>query len=102
MYRFDYYREACYIGNRPDACERHGDKPLSSPFRDALRLLCRGQEPPAFVREGTAGLSDLEMDELQGWAASNAALDWMFGIHVIETAERMVAEARADGALKED
>lgn len=101
VYKFDYYRGDYYIGTKPDACERQGDQPMRSPFRDALRLLCGGREPPVFVRgHGTEGLTDREVDELQSWAVSHAALDWMLGIHVIETAESMVRNALLEKSLK--
>ncbi len=75
----------------------------TSPFREALRALCGGAEPPDYVRgDGTPGLTDREMDDLQGWASSHATVRWMMGIHVVEAAESIVLAAYADGSLKDE
>jgi len=99
--RYEYYRGGVPAGLRCGPCVKAERHPWS-PFREALRVLCRGAEPPAFVKgDGTPGLTDQETDALQSWAASNASIDWMSGIQVIEAAESIVSTAYADGSLKD-
>jgi hypothetical protein len=56
-------------------------------FRHALKMLCRGNEPPIDLCEAWAWHEEIEGESLQDWAVSNAGAYWMSGIGIIEAAE---------------
>lgn len=74
------------------------------PFREAIRLLAGGKEPPAFVRGYgvTEDMTESEYEKLTIWLLNDgAALGWSTGIGIIEAAERIVAVAVENGNIPE-
>jgi hypothetical protein len=64
-----------------------------NPIRKVLRAMT-GKKPPKFVKGyNYDNLTDMQHQELQDWAATNARPRWLTGIGLIEAAERQVKEA---------
>jgi hypothetical protein len=64
-----------------------------NPIRKVLRAMT-GKKPPKFVKGyDYSNLTDMQHQELQDWAATNARPTWLTGIGLIEAAEKQVQEA---------
>jgi len=70
-------------------------------FLESLALLCGGKTPP---RQLVIDWETDEGEELQDWAACNAAVPWATGIGTIEAAQAMAStpEEGMDHELRED
>jgi hypothetical protein len=78
------------------------EKP-ESPFRDAIKLISGGIEPPDFVRGySCADLTEDEYQELTTWLLDDGlpeVCSWTTGIGLIEAAEHIVNEAVSNGNI---
>lgn len=64
------------------------------PIRVALKGLCGGKAPPAFVKGYQCGnLEDDQHIELVEWVLANSKLNWSTGIGLVEVADKIVDEA---------
>lgn len=64
------------------------------PIRVALKGLCGGKAPPAFVKGYQCGnLEDAQHLELVEWVFANSKLAWSTGIGLVEVADKIVDEA---------
>jgi hypothetical protein len=64
------------------------------PIRVALKGLCGGKKPPAFVKGYQCGnLEDDQHSELVEWLLENAKVYWTTGIALVEAADKLVEEA---------
>lgn len=72
------------------------------PFREAIKLLAGGVEPPDYVQGYGEKPEDVEAGksmDLQGWMREHCPLEWSTGIGLIEAAEHIVKEAVANANI---
>lgn len=72
------------------------------PFREVIKILCGGEEPPDYVKGYGEKRDDIDAGlsmDLQGWVREKTPLSWSTGIGIIEAAEKVVEEAVANGNI---
>jgi hypothetical protein len=91
-----------YIRGGVEVEPKWQDKP-KDPFREIVRVLADGAEPPAFV-QGYNGknLTDAQYFELLEWFLANMELEWPTATGLLEAAESIVREAVENGNIPEE
>jgi hypothetical protein len=93
-----YYNENQLVFSFMNPPKLYLDIP-KNPIRKVLKAMT-GKRPPKFVKGyNFNNLTDMQRDELQGWAVNNVRSFWLTGIGLIEAAEKQVKEAVDNGNI---